>query len=587
MSWLVIALAATLFAPVASAVRAQDTIQSEPDSTDGAIAHGSGEMKTMAVVAIAPYKTLLNDISFLGGLAGQEQLGQQLEGGLSFFTQGKGPQALDQTKPWGIIVQTDGASLSPTFCLPVKNMDDLLAVAVAWGSQLNDGEDGVKNLALPNGQTIYVKEDGGFAFISQSDAALANLPKEPETTFAKLLTEYDVAANVSVKDIPEGYRQFAIQAMQAGMQQQLEQQSDESDEDYEARRGLAEAQMQQMVQMINEIESFTLGWSVDAEQSRTYFDFMYLVQPGSKLARQLTAYDDTRTNFAGFYQADAAATATISMKADPKIIEEDIEQFNAGMQQMRAQFNKGVDENVEDNEEMRAAIKSAAADWFDALEATMKAGRFDGGASVLANSDTLTLVAGAHVKDPEKLVDGLKKMEAAARKKEGEKAPKIEWDAEKHEGVTFHTLSVPIPEDQEAPRRVFGEKADIALGIGKDAAYLAIGKDHLEAAKKAIQESADQPEKPVPPFELAISLAPIMELATTHAEGKDREIMEAVTQMLRNEADGRDHVRIVGRVVPNGLLYRMEAEEGVLRAIGKATTEKQRQMMEDAQKQAQ
>jgi hypothetical protein len=63
--------------------------------------------------------------------------------------------------------------------------------------------------------------------------------------------------------------------------------------------------------------------------------------------------------------------------------------------------------------------------------------------------------------------------------------------------------------------------------------------------------------------------------------------MEAVTQMLKNEAEGRDHVRIVGRVVPNGLLYRMEAEEGVLRAVGKATTEKQRQMMEDAQKQAQ
>jgi hypothetical protein len=275
------------------------------------------------------------------------------------------------------------------------------------------------------------------------------------------------------------------------------------------------------------------------------------------------------------------------MKADPKIIEEDIEQFNAGMQQMRAQFNKGVDENVEDNEEMREAIKSAAADWFDALEATMKSGRFDGGASVLANSESLTVVAGAHVKDPEKLVDGLKKMEAAARKKEGEKAPKIEWDAEKHEGVSFHTLSVPIPEDQEAPRRLFGEKADIALGIGKEAAYLAIGKDHLEAVKNAIQESADEPEKPVPPFELAISLAPIMELASAHAEGRDREIMEAVTQMLKNEAEGRDHVRIVGRVVPNGLLYRMEAEEGVLRAIGKATTEKQRQMMEDAQKQAQ
>jgi hypothetical protein len=53
--------------------------------------------------------------------------------------------------------------------------------------------------------------------------------------------------------------------------------------------------------------------------------------------------------------------------------------------------------------------------------------------------------------------------------------------------------------------------------------------------------------------------------------------------MLKNEAQGRDHIRMVGHVVPNGLRYRMEAEEGVLRGIGKASAEAQRQMMESQQ----
>ena len=47
-----------------------------------------------------------------------------------------------------------------------------------------------------------------------------------------------------------------------------------------------------------------LGWSIDAEQQRTFLDFSYFVKPDSKLAKQLTAYEDTSTNFAGFYQPD-------------------------------------------------------------------------------------------------------------------------------------------------------------------------------------------------------------------------------------------------------------------------------------------
>ena len=53
--------------------------------------------------------------------------------------------------------------------------------------------------------------------------------------------------------------------------------------------------------------------------------------------------------------------------------------------------------------------------------------------------------------------------------------------------------------------------------------------------------------------------------------------------MLRNEAQGRDHIRAVGQLIPNGLSYRFEAEEGVLRAIGKAASEAQRQALQAQQ----
>ena len=96
----------------------------------------SGDLKTVAVVAIAPYERLISDINFLGTLAGKPELGQMVEGGLALFTQGKGPDALDKKKPWGVIAQSDGATFKPVLCLPVKNVDDLLnvdeSIAGSW-----------------------------------------------------------------------------------------------------------------------------------------------------------------------------------------------------------------------------------------------------------------------------------------------------------------------------------------------------------------------------------------------------------------------------------------------------------------------
>jgi hypothetical protein len=251
------------------------------------------------------------------------------------------------------------------------------------------------------------------------------------------------------------------------------------------------------------------------------------------------------------------------------------------MQQMRAQFDKAVYDNVENDEEFREVIKTAANDWFDVLEATMKAGRFDAGAALHLGPASLTLVAGAHAKEPKKIEEGLKKLEAAVQKQKDANVPHIQWNAAAHAGITFHTVSVPIPGDLDAPRKFFGEKADIAVGIGREAIYLAVGHENLQAVKNAIDASAKEPEKAVPPFELAVSLAPLMEVAASYAEDEmQRAILEKVGDMLKNEAQGRDHIRIVGHVVPNGLRYRIEAEEGVLRGIGKATSEAQRQMLE-------
>jgi hypothetical protein len=127
---------------------------------------------------------------------------------------------------------------------------------------------------------------------------------------------------------------------------------------------------------------------------------------------------------------------------------------------------------------------------------------------------------------------------------------------------------------------MLGDKVDVAVGIGTNAVYVAIGRDNMDAINKAIDASQAEPNKEVSPFEFSLALGPIMETAAANGKAEDQESLQAIADMLQNTAQGRDHIRITEQFITNGARYRVEAEEGVLRAIGKGVTEAQRKAQE-------
>ena len=98
-----------------------------------------------------------------------------------------------------MIVQTDGMQLLPVGCLPVKKLSDLLAVVTAYGIEVKDAGDGIKELAQPEGQAVFVKEADGWAYIGQSPAVLANVPENPQAILNEIVSEYDLGALLGAK----------------------------------------------------------------------------------------------------------------------------------------------------------------------------------------------------------------------------------------------------------------------------------------------------------------------------------------------------------------------------------------------------
>jgi hypothetical protein len=77
-------------------------------------------------------------------------------------------------------------------------------------------------------------------------------------------------------------------------------------------------------------------------------------------------------------------------------------------------------------------------------------------------------------------------------------------------------------------------------------------------------------------MELLVSVGQILETVSAF---NDDPVLAMVSQSLKTESTGRDHVRIVAQPVENGLRTRFELEEGVLRAVGSAVKASQQKAM--------
>ena len=315
----------------------------------------SGEMKPLAVVALSGYDSLIEDINFAGSLAGQPQMGAMIEPMIMGYVQG-----LDKTKPIGVIIQSDGAQFTGAACLPVTDLQKILQPLALFGITAEDVGNGVKKVVTPQ-QPVFIKEQGGWAFVTPMQQMLETLPADPTTLLSEVTKDYDLGAKVNIQNIPQPYREMAVSQLEAGMQAGMRKLPEESDEQYEARKEMTSMQLEQLKQLINDIDQLTVGLALDNKEQRAFLDFIYTAVPGTKLSEQIANYTDAKTNFAGFYQPDAAATMTVSSKMSEADIAQVEQMFGAIRKQIKAAVEKEAKDDLR-----RPAVRpcdSQTTDW--------------------------------------------------------------------------------------------------------------------------------------------------------------------------------------------------------------------------------
>ncbi|EAQ79105.1 hypothetical protein DSM3645_14115 [Blastopirellula marina DSM 3645] len=512
----------------------------------------AADLKTVAVVSIAPFQKVLGDFQYLSELADQANFGRMAAMMSAPFTQG-----IDKTRPIGVVVRTDGQQFSYIGFLPVSDLKSLLLILQDQVGEPQDMEDGVFLLEAP--LPIYYKEVDGWAFVAQDKESLANTPAKPADLLGTLATDYDIAVKLNLNNVPQLYHEMIIAQIRSGIELSLEQEPGESDETFAERQKMVELQVAQLERLFTEITDLTIGWNVDKAAEKTYFDLSYNVLPGSKLAEQLAMNIGVTSDFAGFLNEQAAGTLHIASKIAPEEIENSVKQLNAGRQKAFAE----IENNDDLDEKSREAANRLIDLSFDALIETVKAGKIDMGMTVDLAPSKMTFLFGAFVSDGKRVEDGFKEMMKLVEDQPD--FPGVKWNADSHQGVNFHVVEGPVPATEEETRKLFGETLTIVLGIGEKSAYLSIGTDAIAKLKKAIDDSLASAGQPMTsPATIVVSSKPILEFIKSI---DDNAPIEAALEAL----GGKDaQLTINGTVSETGTKSRVSLDVGVIKAVAAA-----------------
>jgi hypothetical protein len=516
--------------------------------------------KPVVVVSLAGYDELMSDVDFLGQVAGIPMLSAQMaEAGVKQVTQGQGLVGLDKKKPWGsVVLADDSGTIKVLVFLPVNDVKGLVNAFAGppFGFSASDAGNGVVQIQSPAPVPAFAKTQGNYTFFAQSPADLNNLPQNPEALLGGLNKEYDLAVRAHVQNVPEAFRDQIIGGLRMGMQMSLQKPNPGEDpQAFELRKKLVEEQLKQMDQLFKELDTFTLGAKIDGTGKTAHLDIGVTVTPSGEMAKQLAAIGELSTNHAGFLTPDAAFNMTVVTSMSGQ----EITQANAMIKTFGDQAQAQIDKEASfPNDEVRKNAKAIVADLFNVAERTIATGKIDFGATVLLAPQSATFVAGGSVADGATVEAALKKFIDMAKNE----LPEVKLNAGKLDGITLHSMSIPIP-DADA-QKAFGQSADVVVGIGAKTVHVAFGRNATDALKKVV--SASNAAKSVPPFQMIASLTPILNFANSIEP--DPQVAN-VAQTL-SATPGKDHVSLVATVEKNGFVYRLKAEEGVLRAIGAA-----------------
>lgn len=560
------------------------------------------QVKPMVVVSVKSYKQLITDLNTMGEISEMPGLGLALDQLLNQFTQGQGIPGLDKDKPWGLAVSLNGVELQVLGFLPIKKLDDFMELIGQFAGDVDKQEDGTYEIAMENLplplpiKTLYFKQHGDWTFVSILPE-MGDLPDDPTKLLGDLAEQYHVALRVNFSNIPELFRQMAVQQLKAGVEQGLAgaaaglsgQAKAKSEVKIETEDGkvkveaevevakpdvaaqLARQQVRAITSMLEDTDQLTIGWKLDASTKRGLLDVIVTNRKDSEHATRLASAGETTSEFSGF----AAEKATIAANVSMPLGEAEIAQFNQALEDLKGQLLDRVGGISQLDEAAQDFVEDFFDEAFGAAKESVKSGKVDLGFSVMGKGP-FTVFGGVYIKDGDKVAKLIERLVTLVEDELGFFG--IERSTIEKPRVKLYSTWVPIPggEMGDQMAKLFGDNLELVLGAGEHAFYLGLGEGSLDLVKGAIESSALAADKTVSPVQATVAVGPLLKLLASAAEKNETGEANPVLSLMnldlddiaKSLEDGKDRVYVTVKPIENGVHTHIELEEGLIKALG-------------------
>lgn len=422
----------------------------------------------------APIGKLVEDVrTLIRSVAGQfaEQAVQGFD--KDVIGQLNGLDGFDQKKPLGgyVILKDNPEETGAVFAVPYTDEKKFIASISSSKPKATPvpGNMGLYKYDVegdPAPFPIRIRCHDGYAYIS------LNLPDQMLDVTAiytvdKLIDPKEtahLAAKGAVDKIPAALVQLVQKEIVAGLDEMKKDAERSGPNALKAADAFGTYVRRQMAAVTLEGDTLGLKLKVDPKSGVLDQEFVLAGKPGSTLATDIAAWAKTKENrFTGLAGKDATAHGFVKI---PFAVPELRDVALAGV----AEFEKHAKEN------MPEVAHALVSELLAGVTRTAKAGDADVAAVLHGpdKDDVFTAVAAVSFADATKVETEVKNLVKAIAPKNIKDA--ITWDAAKAGAISLHEMKVGDLLPAEA-KRVFGDKAVVVVGFGKEAVYAGIGPD--------------------------------------------------------------------------------------------------------------
>jgi len=515
----------------------------------------TGALKPVAVISLASIKETLDDIGYLTRVAGMADQGDTARFFASAMTSG-----IDKQRPIGLYFVPKNGEFHTVAFMPMEQ-NGLATILKLHKDQLGDAKDvgdGVQQVGRT--RTVFVKDQNGWAFVADNKQHLVELPPDPGAMLGDLPTKYNFAAKLMVQNIPQELRRMAVDEIKLGIERFLDSPAARQNNiDRDQASQLSKVYVAQLEKLINEADQLMIGLGINADSKNVVLDVSCSAKEGTSLARAMALQAETKTNFAGFVQPEAALTLSLASRTSP----EDIAQAGAAIGLYRTQIAKAIDDSPDIPANKREGIKNLLGPLFEVIGKTIASGRTDGGATVMLQPKSFSFAAGGTMADGPAVERILSQVVELT--KDMPNAPKLQMNVGTIGDMKLNRLTAPIPQHNTEAREVLGDNFEMIIGISPKSMIVSGGKNAEGLLKSVLQRSSQESEKSISPFQLNVSVLPILKFSKSI---DDNPIVNRMIAAI--EQGGNDRVSISTTATTTSTTTRVEIQEGLIRAGGEA-----------------